>query len=487
MTKPRDLATLGGGFTQTGTGAIQRTVENKLKDTVSVKDFGAVGNGITDDTAAFNAAIATGKKVFVPISTGGYVVNNVGVVTNMVIEGEKSGVSAGPTLIVSQNNAGAFRATALVFQISISNFNITTANTSVTGACAYLQTDKSTYTAYATFSGIETYTHLENSYDGFFIFTDWVNCRDGYVGNINTNFIHRFIRCIPAAWGQSNQSNVCSVRNCQVFNTSTTNSGGYALDIAYGNSWRFELTDFEALVGTSAIRIRGIGNVLFDTCWFERITSAHMVLADVSPAPNAQGSGVTFRNMFGLMSDTTSQFISIGSASLASFDTCSFVQIPAGITLAGGSGAAASITTLANNGASGTGAAGFFTGLYNDNYSSGKRLLNTFTPNGSSANLQLNGMLSASSGFLSGYNLTVNTTYSTIATLQNIASLVFIGGYETTGGLQGWWLVAYRGSGATVVASNDSTATNPTFQVSSGNLQMKTGGGTLIITTTVLN
>lgn len=44
MTKPRDLATLGGGFTQSGTGAIRRTVENKLKDTVSVKDFGAVGD-----------------------------------------------------------------------------------------------------------------------------------------------------------------------------------------------------------------------------------------------------------------------------------------------------------------------------------------------------------------------------------------------------------------------------------------------------------
>jgi hypothetical protein len=57
MTKPRDLATLGGGFTQSGTGAIRRTVENKLKDTVSVKDFGAVGNGVADDTAAINAAI----------------------------------------------------------------------------------------------------------------------------------------------------------------------------------------------------------------------------------------------------------------------------------------------------------------------------------------------------------------------------------------------------------------------------------------------
>lgn len=35
-----------------------RSVEARLGDTVSVKDFGATGNGSTDDTAAFNAAIA---------------------------------------------------------------------------------------------------------------------------------------------------------------------------------------------------------------------------------------------------------------------------------------------------------------------------------------------------------------------------------------------------------------------------------------------
>jgi hypothetical protein len=44
-------------------------VETKLAQYVSVKDFGAVGDGVADDTAAFNAAIATQKSVYVPAGT----------------------------------------------------------------------------------------------------------------------------------------------------------------------------------------------------------------------------------------------------------------------------------------------------------------------------------------------------------------------------------------------------------------------------------
>jgi len=43
-------------YTQGSSNAVTRTVTNKLQESVSVKDFGAVGDGTTDDTAAIQAA-----------------------------------------------------------------------------------------------------------------------------------------------------------------------------------------------------------------------------------------------------------------------------------------------------------------------------------------------------------------------------------------------------------------------------------------------
>jgi hypothetical protein len=68
MTKTRNISDLGA-FTPSGAGGVQRTVENKLRDVVSVKDFGAVGDGVADDTAAINAAIAASNVVFFPAGT----------------------------------------------------------------------------------------------------------------------------------------------------------------------------------------------------------------------------------------------------------------------------------------------------------------------------------------------------------------------------------------------------------------------------------
>lgn len=66
----------------------KKTVSSKLKKqrSVSVKDFGAIGDGVVDDTVAFNNAISASKKVFVP--NGIYILKNVALRQGTVLFGK---------------------------------------------------------------------------------------------------------------------------------------------------------------------------------------------------------------------------------------------------------------------------------------------------------------------------------------------------------------------------------------------------------------
>ena len=105
-------------YTPAGTWAVATNVQEKLRETVSVKDFGAVGDGVTDDSSAIQAAIDSALSVLFPPAT--YLCSNVNVPSNRTLIGEGAtlftngtsailsaiGVLGTLTLLTSDANSG---------------------------------------------------------------------------------------------------------------------------------------------------------------------------------------------------------------------------------------------------------------------------------------------------------------------------------------------------------------------------------------------
>jgi hypothetical protein len=98
------------GYLPAGTGAVATNVQSKLREFVSVADFGADPTGATDSSNAFAAALAASNKVYAPSGTYTASFELVG---NKVIEGD--GVTtvinapAGATAVIYSNTTGYYQ------------------------------------------------------------------------------------------------------------------------------------------------------------------------------------------------------------------------------------------------------------------------------------------------------------------------------------------------------------------------------------------
>lgn len=129
-------------FTQTGTGAVERTVSAKLADIISAKDFGATGDGSTNDTAALQAAItaAAGGRLYIPEGT--YLTGALTISSALTIEGD----GYGKTVLKASSSSGSLNLiSSSVGNISIADLTVDLNNTANTIAAGYVASRNGIY------------------------------------------------------------------------------------------------------------------------------------------------------------------------------------------------------------------------------------------------------------------------------------------------------------------------------------------------------
>jgi hypothetical protein len=191
----QDIANADGsdwiGFEAAGTGAVavDYSVQDKLRQIVSVKDFGAVGNGVVDDTVAIQAAVtfaATNEKTLL-FPAGNYLSTSGGITLTpgTSIIGQGQGIT---TLTLGDSATAAYffysgsNASPGLYQFS--DFTITGSwltNQTTNGLALIVLNFATTPTP----TSIVTFNNIEVSYSrGFGIVTDLTarsEARDCYV------------------------------------------------------------------------------------------------------------------------------------------------------------------------------------------------------------------------------------------------------------------------------------------------------------------
>ena len=210
---PAGVSSADVSFLQAGAGAVTRTVQSKLRDVVSAKDFGAVGNGVTDDTAAIQAALNTGASaVFLPQGTY-KITSKITVGTTVYGTGPQTFISLAGATAQFELNADRSTIYGLTF---VANATMSVPAVEVTG-----------YKAFWSIYSLSMYNGSGSLYDG-------IKISDGLSGTINQCRVDAASNIgIHVTNPTLNFANAISISDCRVRNCGVSD---FKIENAFGGS-----------------------------------------------------------------------------------------------------------------------------------------------------------------------------------------------------------------------------------------------------------
>jgi hypothetical protein len=256
----------------TPAGAVNRTIFEKLSDIISVKDFGAIGDGATDDTVAIQAAIDSGNSaIFFP--SGTYLVSDTLTISQsqFTLYGD-GGLKSSPVIEAATNTFAIITANGATPQSLLTFNNLTLrygtygfqANVALSGGIGIL--DRTEFVN-VTFDR-QTVCGLYADATQKIIIGEMWNCLFSYcVGGIKT------LGGNSSIWNiQSCKFEGMNASSIYMYNINDANSGTSALTI---NNCRFEATNGVS-TGYYVCDFRSPQNLSFTNNYFEDTSTSLM-------------------------------------------------------------------------------------------------------------------------------------------------------------------------------------------------------------------
>ena len=253
-------------FRATDSTVVVRTVQDKMREWVSVKDFGAVGDG-SDATTAFAAALAAHDNIYVPAGT--YAVTGITMSSKKVLfgDGEESVINCSGTIDFTDARKGGMRN----LRVNLTSASTTLVRLQKGGGVGSFELYFEDVNFVGNIANASTVgIHITDSYINTFVNCLFIDFDKAIIHGVEANRNNYFgcsIRArttygtvlVEQTAGQANSFMGCDLENCNRM-----------LDLSGGSIFFDSGCYFEAHNDSFGFKLTG-GHVGIDHCYFNEV------------------------------------------------------------------------------------------------------------------------------------------------------------------------------------------------------------------------